>query len=79
MHTAPSADGRKKYGSKAHIMMTIAKFKIKGRIADEADGIYAKRTQAKAQNKTEKTLINMLQFGISATLKRIKTTFAPLL
>lgn len=63
MHTSPSGDERGKFCSDADMMMTISKGKMKDLKADEADHIYAERTQVKFLIQIEETPIDVLQLG----------------
>lgn len=75
METTPSQIERTNYGRDGDIMMKIAKFKMKGSIAEAADHIYAECAQAKAQNRIEELLVRMLQLGNNPASNRIKIAF----
>lgn len=70
IHTTPSEDEFKNYGSNADVMVTLARSNIKRLIAEKVDRNYPKRTQAEVRNQIEETLVDMHQLESSATLKR---------
>lgn len=74
MHASPSEDSRASHGIDSDSMVTIAKGKIQCLIAEDANHIYEKRTEAEIQIQVEKILVAMLHLVNSSIPLEMKST-----